>query len=132
MKYLPIIILILIASACAMPIEAQFEGPTSELLKKLMLTGEFDDSNITWNANSLNGETIQNLTVELYNGKNMIQPDSTLKVIGKQALQTVLESLKNKNEYNVYSVVFISQQTKGIETTTLSKGFEFSLEELEK
>jgi hypothetical protein len=77
-----------------------------------------------------NGHSSGNLSIQLINSRNLPTDSSEITSIEKRIAKEIKDNLKDKNEYDTYSVYFISKETKGVVMKTNSTGYIFESKDL--
>jgi hypothetical protein len=77
-----------------------------------------------------NGKSSSELEISIINGKNIPADDTEMKALGKTIATDIKKSLKDQNEYNEYTVLFVTQVKDGVETKRTWRGNNFKSEEL--
>lgn len=124
---------VLMCQRCSLPEvkEAKFQKDTKEVINELKSLKDFEDAGIKWSARSFDNKTTNILIVELLNGKGLSDNQDQLRDLGKKALQVVNNAIENEKDYDKFQVVFIQKASTGLLTTSFTRPFEYSLDELQ-
>jgi hypothetical protein len=77
-----------------------------------------------------NGKKETILEIDVINGNNIPDEEEAMNALGKQIALQVKEDMADKNAYNSYKVLFVTQTTHGITTKSIERGRIFKNEEL--
>jgi hypothetical protein len=119
--------------ACTLPEvkEAKFEYDTKQVLEKLKSLRNFEDAGISWSARSAGDKTTDILIVQFLNGKDLSDNEAELRSLGIEALKIVTGAIENERDYDKFQVVFVQRSNSGPATTSFTRPFDYSLEDLE-
>jgi hypothetical protein len=131
LKFLSIGIL-LASQGCSLPEvkQAKFQKDSKEVVNELKSLKDFEDVGIKWSAISFNNKTTNILIVQLLNGKNLGDNKTELRNLGKEAIKIVTNSIENESDYEKFQVVFAQKANTGPVTTSFTKQFEYSLDDV--
>jgi chemotaxis receptor (MCP) glutamine deamidase CheD len=90
----------------------------------------FENIEITGKKMSGSGGNHTILTVKLINGKNIPEDDNKQAVIAKPLAQQIRKALKNPNEFESYTIMFVTRTVDGSTTSEKYTGHEFKTSEL--
>jgi len=90
----------------------------------------FEDVSLAGKKTSGSGGTHTTLTVRFINGKNIPADDDKMSEAAKQLALQIKKVLKNPNEFESYTILFVTRTVDGAETTEKSIGHEFKASEL--
>jgi len=96
-------------------------------LKKIVTC---ENINLSGKEITSDGKVNSELEISITNGKNIPTDDLELKALGKQIASDIKKSLKDSNEYNKYTVLFVTVTTDSGVTKRHWKGNDFKSEEL--
>ncbi len=121
-------------TGCSLPEikTAEFKTDQKVVLNRVKDIKDFEEANVAVSATSFDGKTTQYLTLTLINGKDMPDSESELKEIGKEALNTVVSSIANQQDYERFSVKFIQQNSVGLLNTKTGRSFSYSFKDLQE
>jgi hypothetical protein len=124
--------ILFVLKGCSLPEvkQAKFQKDTNEVINELKSLKNFEDAGIRWSANSFDNKTTNILIVQLLNGKGLTDNETELHNLGKEAMKIVNESIENELDYDEFQVVFIQKASAGLVSTSFTRSFEYSLEEL--
>lgn len=125
------ILIIVIYSSCNSPetIKPQFTKPDGYVTKELKTRNNYEEVRVRWGASRMGDVVVHYLKLELINGKDLPKDDSSLNVIGKDAMNILLNSINNKTDYSKITVVFVKEIKKGSIKYTETIPFKYELEE---
>lgn len=88
--------------------------------------------NINLNGKEIttNGKTRAELEIDVNNGQNVPAGEIQMDALGKSIAQNIKKALKDQNEYNQYTVLFVTKENSGAITKSTWKGKAFKSEEL--
>jgi hypothetical protein len=111
----------------------KFTIDATKLEGELKQLGEFENARIDSKTNTWTKDKSKDyvLSVQLVDGKNLPQQDSALRELGKKAMILVIKSLKNKSDYNLFKVEFVTTGHVGAIRTSSTHPFVYKLDELE-
>ena len=123
---------LLALQSCSLPEvkKAKFQKDTKEVINELKSLKDFEEAEIKWSASSLDNKTTNILIVHLLNGKDLTDNEADLRDLGKEAIKIVISSIENEKDYDKFQVVFIQKASTGLVTTSFTRPFEYSLDEL--
>jgi hypothetical protein len=123
---------LLVLQSCSLPEvkQARFQKDAKEVINELKSLKDFEDAGIKWSARSFDNKTTNILIVQLLNGKNLSDDNEELRKLGKEAMQMVNSSIENENDYDKFQVVFVQKSNTGPVSTSFTKPFEYSLDDL--
>ena len=144
--------MLILSVACASKqTEAQFNRSQEEVLEDLKNLYDFDDvkilwteeqlnedgsrqidENIKWTANRTANGVGRNLKVYLTNGIDLPETVEERTEIGKEAMQLVLNSIENEEDYDNFLVVFVHEAVYGGMDMRSENPYGYKLEELEQ
>lgn len=109
---------------------AKFQKDSKDVINELKSLKDFEDAGIKWSARSFDNKTTNVLTIQLLNGKDLSDNEAELRDLGKEAMQIVNSSIKNEKDYDRFQVVFVQKASTGLVTTSFTRPFEYSLDDL--
>jgi hypothetical protein len=134
MQRSPLIFLIttLILSACSFPEakEPEFQSDEDVVVEKLKSLRSFENARIKWSSRTFERRTIDVLVVELVNGQAMIDDETELRELGKEAMNIALAAIENESEYERLEVIFIKESRRGVLVNTFTRSFQYAPEDL--
>jgi starvation-inducible outer membrane lipoprotein len=89
-----------------------------------------DNINLNGKEITVNKNTTTELEVAITNGANIPNDDNERKTLGKSIATRIKTNLKDPNEYDKYTVLFVTKVESGAVTKTNSVGDIFSSKEL--
>lgn len=127
-----VIAALFVSQGCSLPEvkEAKFQKDTNEVIEELKSLSDFEDAGIRWSASSFDDKTTNILIVQLLNGKGLSDNEEELRDLGREAMRIVNGSIENETDYDKFQVVFVRQDSAGPATKSVTKPFEYSLDEL--
>jgi hypothetical protein len=131
LKFLAIGIL-LASQGCSLPEvkQAKFQRDSKEVINELKSLKDFEDAGIKWSAISSKNKTTNILIVQLLNGKDLGDNKTELRNLGNEAIKIVTNSIENESDYEKFQVVFVQKASTGPVTTSFTKQFEYSLDDV--
>jgi hypothetical protein len=126
------LITILTLTACSLreAKEPQFSEDNDVLFEELRSLRNFEHARVKWDARTFERKTLDVLVVELVNGKGMVDDETELRELGKQALKLTVASIENESEYERLEVIFIRESRRGVLTNTYTRSFQYAPEDL--
>jgi len=124
--------ILLFLQSCALPEvkQAKFQKDAKEVINELKSLKDFEDAGIKWSASSFDNKTTNILIVQLLNGKDLSDNNEDLRNLGKEAMQIVNSSIENEKDYDKFRVVFVQKSSTGPVSTSFTRPFEYSLDDL--
>ena len=89
----------------------------------------FEHVSLVGKETDKNGKLSSELEVDIINGKNIPVDDNEMKKLGNSIASSLKNALKDRNEYDTYKVLFVSQEVSNGVTKRDWKGFVFKAEE---
>jgi len=89
-----------------------------------------ENINLNGKVTSTDGKINSTLEINITNGKNIPSDQDQMITLGKSIGTEVKKALKDKNEYDTYQVLFITEQVSGGTTQKTWTGKIFKSEEL--
>jgi hypothetical protein len=89
-----------------------------------------ENINVDGKEITTNGKVNSQLEISITNGQNIPANEDQMKSLGKSIASYIKKSLKDKNEYENYTVLFVTKKTAGGVTTRNWKGDTYKTEEL--
>jgi hypothetical protein len=116
-------------SACKFPKikQMQLNKDMAVVQEELKNPGNFSGVGITNNTNNSNGIVINSITVTLTNGKDL---PADLNEFAKEKAKLLADAIINKGDYASIEVIIKSESSNGIVSTSTSRTFDFSFEDL--
>ena len=81
--------------------------------------------NVNGEEVTTNGKTRSVLEIDIVNGKQAPEDTAAIKALGKSIGSAVKKALADKNEYDVFKVLFVKQEEKAGVTTRSWQGSEY-------
>ncbi len=132
MKKICHILWILIMAACSLPESKplKLEKDVEQLTSELKQLSNFADAKVKWSIRTVEEKTESQLTIELFDGVNVPQNEIQLRDLGREASKVVANSISNEDDYDVFKVVFVQKFSAGIASASITKDFEYTVDEL--
>jgi hypothetical protein len=90
----------------------------------------FENIEITGKKMSGSGGNHTNVTVKFINGKNIPTDEATQTTIAKELAQLIKKALKNPNEFESYTILFVTKTVDGAYASEKYTGHEFKSSEI--
>ena len=90
----------------------------------------FENIEMTGKKMSGSGGNHTSVTVKFINGKNIPTDEATQTTIAKELAQLIKKALKNPNEFESYTILFVTKTVDGASTSEKYTGHEFKSDEI--
>jgi hypothetical protein len=131
-KFLSFLILIILFTSCTItkPKNPDFNVEMTDIDSTLNTFVISESKSLSGSEISKNGQVSSQLEIQIVNGVSIPSDEASLKALSEKIASYLKSELKNKNDFNVFNVLFISEKTETGITTTNSIGWIFKNEEL--
>ncbi len=111
-KHTTLLLIFFLLYSCTFPElkTPEFQRSSDEVIGDIKVLANFKDADIQWSASSFDGKTQNILLVQLINGNNLPEDESSLRELGKEAIQIVINSIENESDFNEFHVEFITNE----------------------
>jgi hypothetical protein len=133
-KFLPLIIVIIISSGCTTSVTRAknpvFAVENSVIQQNLLEVVTCQHINLDGKEVTTNGTKKTAIEIDVTNGKEIPEDQYKMTELGKKIATIIKKALKDQNEYEQYTVLFIEEKSSNGITSRKWKGHDFKTTDL--
>jgi len=122
---------ILLGCTYTQTFQPQFNDNQTAIVDSINAKYSFENINVDGKKTSGSGGNHSTLTVKFINGKNIPTNDDSVTVITKALALQIKKTLKDPQQFDSYTILFVTRTVDGSTTTEKNFGHEFKATELE-
>jgi len=107
-----------------------FSASPSEVEARILSIVKCENINVDGRETISSKDTVATVEIRIVNGQNVPTETAQLKPLAKSIALTIMNSLANSHDFQIYQVFFDKVQKSGAGTNTSYTGVTFKIEEL--